>query len=84
MLLVIAETWYPGWSATVNDAAVPLHRANLAFMAVAVPAGESTVVLRYELNNWPLAPAVTLLALLAALVLVTMPSLLHRVRRADG
>jgi hypothetical protein len=68
--LVFAETWYPGWSATVNGAPVPLWRANLAFQAVAVPAGESEVVFRYRINHFLTGAAVSALALLIALTLL--------------
>lgn len=44
---VIAQTWMPGWQATVNGKTTPVWRANHAFMAVDVPKGESTVELRY-------------------------------------
>lgn len=79
--LVIAETWYPGWSVAVNGAEADLHRANGAFMAVAVPAGESEVVLRYRLNRWPLAAGITLAALFLALLLIAAPQIVTRLRR---
>ncbi|MGQ9850533.1 MAG: hypothetical protein ACUVSU_10850 [Aggregatilineaceae bacterium] len=68
--LVFAETWYPGWSATVNDAPAPLLRANLAFQAVAVPAGQSEVAFRYRINHFAAGVAVSGGALLAALALL--------------
>lgn len=68
--LVFAETWYPGWSATVNGAPTPLLRANLAFQAVAVPAGESEVVFRYRINHFVTGAAISAGALLAALTLL--------------
>ncbi len=72
--LVFAETWYPGWSATVNGARVPLLRANLAFQAVAVPAGESEVVFRYRINHFAAGAGVSALALLLALALLSVRS----------
>ncbi len=45
--LVIADTWFPHWSATVDGEAQPVLRANYLFQAVPVPDGISTVVLRY-------------------------------------
>jgi hypothetical protein len=68
--LVITETWYPGWSATVNGTKADLYRANLAFQAVAVPAGESEIALCYDLKHWRLGAAVTALSLLIALALI--------------
>lgn len=78
--LVIAETWYPGWSVTVNGEPADLHRANLTFMAVAVPQGESDVVLRYRLTHWSLARGITLVAFVIALGLIGGPHMLRRAR----
>ncbi len=46
--LVIPDTWSPGWRAQVNGAPAELHRANYAFRAVRVPAGESEVRMEYH------------------------------------
>lgn len=45
-IAVIAETWYPAWTATVNDRPASVLRANHAFMAVPLPPGRSTVRLQ--------------------------------------
>jgi len=50
--LVISEAWYPGWRATVNGAETPVLRANYALQAVAVPAGDVTVELRFAPQSW--------------------------------
>ncbi|MCZ7540480.1 MAG: YfhO family protein [Anaerolineae bacterium] len=68
--LVLAETWYPGWSATVDGAPAPILRANLAFQAVAVPAGKSEIVFRYRISNFEVGMVISAGALLAALALL--------------
>ncbi|MBP8973645.1 MAG: YfhO family protein [Anaerolineae bacterium] len=68
--LVFAETWYPGWSATVNGAPAPLLRANLAFQAVAVPAGDSEIVFRYRITHFEWGVVIAGGALIAALALL--------------
>lgn len=78
--LVVATTWYPGWHATLDGEPVPLYRANLAFQAVAVPAGGGDVTLRYTLNRWGLGAGLTAGALLAAILLIALGSL-RRSRR---
>ena len=42
-----ADAWHPDWRATVNGRAAPVLRANLAYKAVAVPSGDSTVVFEF-------------------------------------
>lgn len=45
--LVFSEVYDPGWRAWVDGAAAPVLRADVALVAVAVPAGEHEVLLRY-------------------------------------
>ena len=47
-LLVLTDAYYPGWHATLDDADVPLLRADYAFRAVAVPPGRHRVEFRYR------------------------------------
>jgi hypothetical protein len=46
--LVLTDTWYPGWTARVDGQPTRLWRANHAFRAVRVAAGEHVVEFRYE------------------------------------
>jgi len=41
--LLLLDTWFPGWTATVNGQAAKLYRADYNFRAVQLPAGSSTV-----------------------------------------
>jgi hypothetical protein len=75
--VVLAEVWYPGWTATINGAPAQILRANTAFMAVQVPAGESTITFQFA------SPLVTigLTITLATLVLVGAGLIVGTVRR---
>ncbi len=50
-LVVIADTYYPGWEAWVDEKPSSIYPANLAFRAVYIPAGVHRVVLRYR-QRW--------------------------------
>jgi hypothetical protein len=45
--LVLADTWYPGWQATVDGEQVEVLRANYAFRAVPLDEGEHVVEMAY-------------------------------------
>ncbi len=78
-VLVRRETWFSGWSATVDGRAVPVRRVDRLFQAVAVPAGSHRVQFSFA------PPGITwaLLAALAGAVLMCVPSLVRvRGRRA--
>lgn len=50
--LVLTKANYPGWTARIDGVETPLVRANYAFCAVDVPAGEHVVEVRYEPASW--------------------------------
>lgn len=69
-LLVLADTWFPGWTATVDGQPAEVLRAYGALRAVAVGAGTHTVVFRYRPASIRWGFALTGAALLGCLVLL--------------
>ena len=61
--LVVAATHYPGWTVTIDGLPAPLERANLAFRAVRVPAGQHSVTFVYAPAWLPPALIVSLAGL---------------------
>ncbi|MDD5351008.1 MAG: YfhO family protein, partial [Chthoniobacteraceae bacterium] len=47
-LLVLTDTWFPGWKAAVNGKPVPIYQANGYFRAIPLPPGENEVVFTYR------------------------------------
>lgn len=46
--LLLADTYYPGWTAVVDGVSVPVYRANLAVRAIRLPAGTHSVVFAFD------------------------------------
>ncbi len=46
--LVLADTWYPGWEASLDGEPVPILRADLVFRGVELSPGSHEVVFRYR------------------------------------
>ena len=63
-LATIAQTHYEPWRAELDGNPIPVHRANYAFQAVEVPAGEHEIVLRYADNTFRKGALISLVALL--------------------
>ncbi|MDP2646843.1 MAG: YfhO family protein [Desulfobacterales bacterium] len=68
-LLVINDTYAPGWKARVNGELSAIHRVNGAFRAVVIPAGKSLVQMRYRPPSLNLGILVSLAALAAVCLL---------------
>jgi hypothetical protein len=68
--VVLADSFDPGWRATLDGAPVPVLRANLAFRAVRVPAGRHRIEMVYRPRALLAGLAVSAVAVLAALALL--------------
>jgi hypothetical protein len=61
--LVLSDSHYPGWLATLDGSPTPIHRANFALRAVHVPPGSHRVRFEYEPRSFHVGLTVSLLAL---------------------
>lgn len=61
--LVLSDTYFPGWEATVDGQAVPILQANGAFRAIPTTAGTHQVVFEYFPLSLKIGAIVSLLAL---------------------
>jgi hypothetical protein len=77
-MLVLADSFYPGWNAYVNGRQEKIYRANLFFRAVHLSAGTHIVEFRYEPRSFAIGSAISIITLLT-IVVVTI--FLHLQRR---
>jgi uncharacterized membrane protein YfhO len=63
-ILVLTDSFYPGWNAYVNGRQEKIYRANLFFRAVPLPAGNHRVEFRYEPRSFAIGMGISIAALL--------------------
>ena len=62
-LLFLSDTYYPGWRAYVDGTETAVLRAHYAFRAVAVPAGNHTVLFRYQPRSLQAGAAISMVSI---------------------
>ena len=68
-LLLLTNTFYPGWRAEVDGVETPIIKANSAFQSISVPAGSSLVRFHFRHEQWRTGLAVTSVSLLLLLAI---------------
>jgi hypothetical protein len=80
--LLLADTFYPGWTATVDGVPTPIYRANHAVRGIQLPRGRHDVRFTYESPGYMRGLAITLLSV--SLLLVWAGGAAYAGRRASG
>jgi hypothetical protein len=80
-LLFVSEIYHPDWEARIDGDPVPIHRTNVAFRGVHVPAGDHELVFRYRSTS--IFASAIISALTATLALLAAAWLLLRRRPAS-
>ncbi len=68
--LVLLDSYFPGWRARVDGVEADIVRADFAFRAVAVPAGEHQVEFRYQPRSFFIGLLLTMVAGLGAVIIL--------------
>ena len=79
-VLVFAETFIPGWKATIDGGPVEIWRANAYYQAVYVPAGSHEVVFRYQPEALAIGVVIALSAVPVLVIIWFVPTVLRRLR----
>ena len=80
-VVVVADQFYPGWKATVDERETQIRPANLAMRAIAVPEGEHEVVFSYEPQGWRYGLVLAGVGLLILVGRAVAPPVVSRLRR---
>ena len=67
--VVVADTHFPGWTATVDDEAAPIHRVNQLARGVVVPSGSHRIEMRFTPEGWADGVSISRLAALIWILL---------------
>ena len=68
--LLLADAWFPGWNVYRNGEKVRLYRADYAFRAVHLPAGEHMLDFRYEPASFRWGVAISGASLVISLLIL--------------
>lgn len=66
--LVLSDAFYPGWRASVDGQPEPICRANYAFRAVPVPAGDHVIRFEFKPVSWMMGVVVSAVTLLGLVI----------------
>lgn len=71
-LLVLRDSVYPGWQATIDGAPAPIHAANVLFRGVFVPAGVHEVRFDFVPSTWATGLWIGLAGLVLTVLLLAL------------
>lgn len=71
-MLVLTDTWYPGWKATVDGRPTPIRRVNYLLRGVSLRPGVHRVEFRYQPSSWRIGWIISLVTALGLIVAVAV------------
>ena len=82
--LLLTDTYYPGWQATIDGRSTPIVRANYSMRAVLLPPGNHTIVMRFDPLSFKIGKWISLGSLLLLLVIMIRSLRKIKIGRADN
>jgi len=83
-LVLLTDTYYPGWKAYVDGERTELYEADYLFRGVSVPEGEHRIEFVYDPASFKIGAAVSLSAIVCMLAMVAIDLYGHRARHRVG
>lgn len=65
-LLYLSDTYYPGWSAYIDNVKTEIYKANYTFRAVKVPEGTHTIDFKYEPKSFQYGLWISIISIITA------------------
>jgi hypothetical protein len=79
-LLVLTDTYYPGWKVTVDGDRGTIYPADVAFRGVFIPAGEHVVEFSYSPATFKAGAAISLASIAVLISYAAFAAVRHRLR----
>lgn len=76
-ILVLNDTFYPGWNAAIDGKPAQILPANIGYRAVVIPAGEHIVVFSYNPKTLVIGSWISGIAWVSVICLVGFPLFLQ-------
>jgi uncharacterized membrane protein YfhO len=70
-LLVLADTFYPGWHACIDGKITTIQKANYLFRGIFIPAGQHTITFKYLPESFLIGVVLALVAAIFSLIWLT-------------
>ena len=71
-LLVLTESYYPGWRAFIDGEEVPILLTNLMFQGIVSPAGEHRIEFRFEPDSVRIGQVISVASVILAALLLAL------------
>jgi len=78
-LLVLSDTYYPGWQATIDGDSTKIFKTNVALRGVVIPPGSHTIWMVFRPTTFYVGVALSMLTVLVVLIWAGVA--LHRSRK---
>jgi hypothetical protein len=82
-LLILGDTYYPGWEVTVDDAPASLLQVNYALRGVYLPSGAHHIVFRFVPKVFYIGLILTGVTVVCSVSVILLWEICHHVRRQD-
>lgn len=71
-IMVFGEMYYPDWKAYIDGKEVKIYKANNSFRAIEVPAGNHTIEMKYQSDEFRIGGIISIISFALGIVLIVI------------